>query len=105
MRRFLLAFILASGTLAGFAQDDASKKLSTTTQMFLDEMAGNNIPKRNTQTEKQLGLIPVDKRLQRNHKNAGRIYAAPDTIDGKAYKVYVSENTYSSADYKVFING
>ncbi len=85
MRRFLFALILAAGTLAGFAQEDASKKLSTTTQMFLDEMAGNIVPKRTTQSEKQLGLTPVDKRWQRNHKNAGRIYAAPDTIDGKAY--------------------
>lgn len=85
MRRFIFALILAAGTLAGFAQDDASKKLSTTTQMFLDEMAGNIVPKRTTQSEKQLGLTPVDKRWQRNHKNAGRIYAAPDTIDGRAY--------------------
>ena len=40
-RRFFLALILAMATTAGWAQSDVSSKLSVTTQMFLDERAGN----------------------------------------------------------------
>lgn len=40
-RRFFLALILAMATTAGWAQSDVSSKLSVTTQMFLDEQAGN----------------------------------------------------------------
>lgn len=86
MRRLLLAIILVGTSLTGFAQDDLSKKLSVTTQMFLDELKGNFSAERDTKAEKQLDLIPLDKSWQmRKGKNVGRIYAAPDTIDGRAY--------------------
>ena len=77
---------MAASTVLSFAQDDASQKFSVTTQMFLDELEGNITVERDTKAEKQLGLIPLDKSWQMQRgKNVGRIYAAPDTIDGRAY--------------------
>ena len=55
-----MAIILAGSSLAGLAQDDVSKKLSVTTQMFLEEMKGELSMERDTKAEKQLELIPVD---------------------------------------------
>ena len=40
MRRFWLLLMMAATTTLSFAQDDVSKKLSISTQMFLDELAG-----------------------------------------------------------------
>ncbi|MBQ9285147.1 MAG: S8 family serine peptidase [Bacteroidaceae bacterium] len=86
MKRLLLALFIGSVAASGLAQDDNSSKFSVTTQMFLDEMAGNITVERETKKEKQLGLKPIDESWQRRHsKNDGRLYAAPDTIDGKAY--------------------
>ena len=85
MRRLLLAILLAGTSLAGFAQDDSSKKLSVTTQMFLEEMKGELSMERDTKAEKQLELIPVDDSWLHKKGKAGRLYASPDTINGQAY--------------------
>lgn len=74
---------MASGMLS-FGQSDISNKLSISTQMFIDERDGALELKRNVDAEKRLGLEFVGKRLKAN-KNDDRIYAAPDTIDGRAY--------------------
>ncbi len=83
MRRYILIIILSGLTLAGFAQDDISGKLSITTQMFLDEMDGkitiNPDTKSEQGTSEHKDLHPINPRQQ------SRIYATPDTIDGKVY--------------------
>ena len=66
-----------------FAQNE--EKLSVTTQMFLNELKGEISFERDTQGEKKLGLVPVDVTWQRKGRHANRLYASPDTIDGKAY--------------------
>lgn len=69
-----------------FAQsDDVSKKLSVTTQLFLDELKGEISFERNTQNEKKLGLKPVDLDLRWNRKHRDRMIATPDTIDGEVF--------------------
>ena len=70
-------------TLAGWAQNE--EKLSITTQMFLSELNGDITFERDTKAEKQLGLKPIDGTWKHKGKHLGRIYAAPDTINGKAY--------------------
>lgn len=61
------------------------EKLSVTTQMFLNELKGEISFERDTQGEKKLGLVPVDVTWQRKGRHANRLYASPDTVDGKAY--------------------
>lgn len=89
-RRFALksAFLMMLALFVGqplhlFAQNE--EKLSVTTQMFLKELNGEISFERETQAEKKLGLIPVDVTWQRKNRHANRLYALPDTIDGKAY--------------------
>ena len=82
-RRFLLLIILMGATLAGWAQNE--EKLSVTTQMFLNELNGDITFERDTKAEKQLGLKPIDGAWRHKGKHPGRIYATPDTINGKAY--------------------
>ena len=84
MKKGLLFALLAASGMLSFGQSDISQKLSISTQMFIDERDGRIEMKRNTEAEKRLGLDFVGKRL-RPSKNDGRIYAAPDTIDGQAY--------------------
>ena len=81
----LLALFMSLSTLFSWAQDNS--KLSVTTQMFLNELDGNLSLERDANAEKQLNLVPVDESWQvhRHGKNDGRIYASPDTIDGKVY--------------------
>ncbi len=80
----LLALFVGMGSMLGWAQE--SNKMSVTTQMFLNELNGNLSLERDTKAERQLSLIPVDESWQhRRGKNDGRLYAAPDTINGKAY--------------------
>ena len=74
---------MASGMLS-FGQSDISNKLSISTKMFIDERDGALEMKRHAVSEKQLGLEFVGKRI-RPSKNDDRIYAAPDTIDGRVY--------------------
>ncbi|MBO7103307.1 MAG: S8 family serine peptidase, partial [Bacteroidaceae bacterium] len=62
-----------------------SKKLSITTQLFLDELKGEISFERNTQNEKKLGLKPVDMELRRKGKHRNRMIATPDTIDGEVF--------------------
>lgn len=84
-RRIFFMLILMASAMTGWAQSDDSK-LSVTTQMFLQELNGDLTFERDTKAEKQLGLIPVDPAWNKHgNKNDGRIYAAPDTIDGKVY--------------------
>ena len=85
LKSMLLALFVGMGSMLGWAQD--SNKLSVTTQMFLSELNGDLSLDRDTKAERQFSLIPVDESWQRRHhgKNDGRLYAAPDTIDGKAY--------------------
>lgn len=52
---------------------------------------------RDTKAERQLGLKPVDPLWNKGGKNSGRIYAAPDTINGKAYiAAYVRLNNVTA---------
>ena len=85
MKRFLLALILGSIVTSLQAQDDATSKLSATTQMFLDEISGNGDVEHGTKAPRRLGLKPVDGMWKGRGKHAGRLYAAPDTLDGRAY--------------------
>lgn len=86
MRKICLLFACMAFSSVVFAQsDDVSKKLSVTTQLFLDELKGEISFERNTQNEKKLGLKPVDMELRRKGKHYGRMIASPDTIDGKVF--------------------
>ncbi len=84
MRKGLLFAIVMASSMLSFGQSDISNKLSISTKMFIDERDGALEMKRNAVAEKQLGLEFVGKRL-RPTKNDDRIYAAPDTIDGRVY--------------------
>ena len=84
-KRYFLTVIMLGLFIVGWAQDDVEKKLSITTQLFLNEMKGEISFERDTKAEKQLGLKPIDVTWSHKGKNSGRIYAAPDTINGKAY--------------------
>ena len=83
-KKLLLMAVLMGTTIVAWAQTD-DDKLSVTTQMFLQELNGDLTFERDTKAEKQLGLIPIDDSWLRKTRNGGRLYAAPDTIDGKAY--------------------
>ena len=86
MRKICLLFACMAFSAVVFAQsDDVSKKLSVTTQLFLDELKGEISFERNTQNEKKLGLKPVDMDLRWNRKHRDRMIATPDTIDGEVY--------------------
>lgn len=86
MRKICLLFACMAFSAIVFAQsDDVSKKLSVTTQLFLDELKGEISFERNTQNEKKLGLKPVDMDLRWNRKHRDRMIATPDTIDGEIY--------------------
>ena len=88
--------------MLSFGQSDISNKLSISTQMFIDERDGALELKRNVDAEKRLGLEFVGKRLKAN-KNDGRIYAAPDTIDGRAY-ISAFIRLDNNADVKTLTN-
>ena len=84
-RRSLLVLVLAGCTLVGWAQDDVSRKLSITTQMFLQEMKGEltmDGPSRVRKAPSQ--MTAEEKELDRMHKY-DRVIAKPDTIGGKVY--------------------
>ncbi len=86
MRKICLLFACMAFSAVVFAQsDDVSKKLSVTTQLFLDELKGEISFERNTQNEKKLGLKPVDLDLRWNRKHRDRMIATPDTIDGEIF--------------------
>ena len=86
MRKICLLFASMAFSAVVFAQsDDVSKKLSVTTQLFLDELKGEISFERNTQNEKKLGLKPVDLDLRWNRKHRDRMIATPDTIDGEVF--------------------
>ena len=86
MRKICLLFACMAFSAVVFAQsDDVSKKLSVTTQLFLDELKGEISFERNTQNEKKLGLKPVDMDLRWNRKHRDRMIATPDTIDGEVF--------------------
>ncbi len=86
MRKICLLFACMAFSSVVFAQsDDVSKKLSVTTQLFLDELKGEISFERNTQNEKKLGLKPVDMDLRWNRKHRDRMIATPDTIDGEVF--------------------
>ncbi len=72
--------------VSGQAQNETDSKLSITTQMFLQEQKGELSFDRNTAARKKPGLHPVEHaRVQKDRRSDNRFYAAPDTIDGKAY--------------------
>ena len=86
MRKICLLFACMAFSAVVFAQsDDVSKKLSVTTQLFLDELKGEISFERDTQNEKKLGLKPVDMDLRWNRKHRDRMIATPDTIDGEVF--------------------
>ncbi|MCR4614491.1 MAG: S8 family serine peptidase [Bacteroidaceae bacterium] len=84
MRKRLLLLVVAvcSFTLM-IAQNE--EKYSITTQLFLQDMAGNIDLNANTKasaTEKRFGLHPVVDKQMRKYD---RFVAAPDTIDGQVF--------------------
>lgn len=86
-RTFLIAAMLLGMTQGTWAQstdetDDIDRKMSITTHLFLKEQNGEIKVERETQSTKRPGNKGV--RHQNIHK-AARLYASPDTIDGKAY--------------------
>ena len=86
MKKLLLTLFIGSAAVNGMAQDDNSSKLSITTQMFLNEQRGELSFERNTVSSQKLGLHPAEHlRVVKERKDDGRLYAAPDTVDGKAY--------------------
>lgn len=76
---YLLLALLVQGARAQ-VQGDVNAKLSITTQMFLDEMAGGL-------SYEGLGKDHYinGKKLEWSGRPPQRLFAAPDTIDGKAY--------------------
>ncbi len=80
MKRILLTFTLAVFTLMGFAQSE-NGKLSITTQMFLDELNGKLDMNPSTQASLPMGKVVIGK----GGPLPDRMYAKPDTIDGKVY--------------------
>lgn len=81
MKKLLLTIVLTAFTLMGFAQTDIDKKLSVTTQMFLDEMKGNIDLNPSTTSSGPLGNLIVGK----DGPKADRLIATPDTINGKVF--------------------
>ena len=76
---YLLLALLVQGARAQ-VQGDVNAKLSITTQMFLDEMSGGL-------SYEGLGKDHYinGKKLEWSGRPPQRLFAAPDTIDGKAY--------------------
>ena len=86
MRRICILLIMAASTMMSFAQDDVSKKLSVTTQMFLDEMKGNITFSMPDVPSRRKAPGSTGNTTGKSHgKKHGRIIAAPDTINGKVY--------------------
>ena len=71
--------------------DEIDNKLSITTQMFLKELNGEIKVERNTQS-KRPDNVPESGSRPKVYQSP-RLYASPDTIDGKAYiAAYLSLN-------------
>ena len=81
MKKLLLTFVLTTFTLVGFSQSDVDRKLSITTQMFLNELNGKIDLNPSTTSKGPLGNLTLDK----NGPKPTRLIATPDTIDGKVY--------------------
>ncbi|MBO4315240.1 MAG: S8 family serine peptidase [Prevotella sp.] len=81
MRRIFLTFTLAVFTLVGVAQSVDDGKLSITTQMFLNELNGKLEMNPSTQASQPAGNVVIG----REAPKPDRMYAKPDTIDGKVY--------------------
>lgn len=93
----LLVFLLVLLPMGVSAQlkiavDDAQKhKLSMTTEMFINELNDGGFDpvkqaERHQARRASLGNIALKELKDRGHgKNAGRLYVAPDTINGRAY--------------------
>ena len=82
----LLALLLCSSTFVGLAQDNLNGKLSISTQLFLKELKGEITLNESPETTPRLAPGRQGENLfiaQDNHR--GRLIAAPDTIDGRAY--------------------
>ena len=82
-KKYLLFYLLLAFVVQGAmaqVQGDVNAKLSITTQMFLDEMAGRL-------SYEGLGKDHYvnGKKLEWSGLPPQRLFAAPDTIDGKAY--------------------
>ncbi len=96
MKKTLLTIALTLFTLVGFAQTDIDRKLSITTQMFLDELNGEIQFNPDTKSTPSRGKTIKDERTLLPE----RIYAHPDTIDGKVYIscfVTLDDNSNTSA--------
>lgn len=76
---YLLLALLVQGARAQ-VQGDVNAKLSITTQMFLDEMAGR-LSYEGLNKDHYIN----GKKLEWSGRPPQRLFAAPDTIDGKAY--------------------
>ena len=96
MKKSLLTITLMLFALMGFAQDDIERKLSITTQMFLDELNGEIQFNPDTKSTPSRGRTIKDDRTLLPE----RIYAQPDTIDGIVYIscfVTLDDNSNTSA--------
>ena len=82
-KKYLLYYLLLAFVVQGAmaqVQGDVNAKLSITTQMFLDEMAGRL-------SYEGLGKDHYvnGKKLEFSGRPPQRAFTAPDTIDGRAY--------------------
>ena len=68
-----------------FAQGVNSRKLSLTTKMFLSELNDGGFDPAKQVERLKARRARGEQPVMRRSKNEGRIYAAPDTINGRAY--------------------
>ena len=81
MNRFLLVFAFLVFSFAGFAQTTPDEKLSITTQLFLNELDGKIDFRHKARAATPGGNLHIPKATTL----PSRLYAEPDTIDGKVY--------------------
>lgn len=83
MKRSILLLTVMMLSTIGWAQEDISGKLSITSQMFLDERDGKITTDPAPLSKTPMVGVPIKEKHRGKRYN--RIYASPDTIDGKAY--------------------
>lgn len=83
MKRSILLLTVMMLSTIGWAQEDISDKLSITSQMFLDERDGKITVDPSPMAKNPMTGAPIVGKHR--GKKYDRIYASPDTIDGKAY--------------------
>ncbi|MBR6187812.1 MAG: S8 family serine peptidase [Prevotella sp.] len=85
MKRLVFIIAMAAVCSLSFAQGDNSRKLSLTTKMFLSELKDGGFDHAKQAERLKARRARGEQPVMRRSKNDGRIYAAPDTINGRAY--------------------